>query len=739
MNALGYALVFLALFNATYGQVNNPNVVTQISDGQVQAPFPQQPPTTTRKGTKTRPAPKETVAPEEVFKPTTTSASAIDLDGYLLTIGVPPTPQPVGIAPWNTKATATLTTIITISGQRETVTVGPEDESIPLFTVTQNNGGVYACVETIYPEMKPETACIEGWTQTIVTPKSGRMTPFGEAPDTQTASQDSETQGTRTDDEEVSSNTKSDQSRPPQAEATTTKRDRTQPADDDLPFATKSRNGEDKTISDGTPLQTDSRDLPSATKTRQDRPSSADGNQQDENSVSNGNDLDTSTFASPTTDNDDTSSTVTDDTVSQSTPVVVSAGDTATNGLPSDTGAVSRPGRTTTRSPIESTGAPDIFANPSDTKTTITESGITGTYSLSTISEYGTLKGTTTVTTRYPVTQTDGSISETIIPIIIGPGGLHWTPLCNNIPCPGGGGGGGGGGVIPPCLGLLCGGGGGGGVGGGNPPSDPDDPEDPEDPDDEEDEDDEDEKTTADPQESATRTTDEPSSTPSSSSGSSCILPTTIWPLPSYTIEEASGTGSETLPSNTRSESSPSSASSPSSTSACQLPSTIWPLPSYTIEDSTKTGTADVSAPSSGFVTSTRPRASADQEPTKTTKTPPITSKRVNPPKTTSEPEDEEPEEEEPDEEETEEEEPEEPEEPPPKPKPSEAIIIYRSEFCTEFSCTASARVFEITPGEPVNPCSDRADYTESQGSIDSEDVDVGPFSAWGYEALSYH
>ncbi|KAL8979032.1 MAG: hypothetical protein Q9205_005536, partial [Flavoplaca limonia] len=50
-----------------------------------------------------------------------------------------------------------------------------------------------------------------------------------------------------------------------------------------------------------------------------------------------------------------------------------------------------------------------------------------------------------------------------------------------------------------------------------------------------------------------------------------------------------------------------------------------------------------------------------------------------------------------------------------------------------------SARVFEITPGEPVNPCSDRADYTESQGSIDSEDVDVGPFSAWGYEALEYH
>ncbi|KAL8875494.1 MAG: hypothetical protein Q9192_009036, partial [Flavoplaca navasiana] len=133
------------------------------------------------------------------------------------------------------------------------------------------------------------------------------------------------------------------------------------------------------------------------------------------------------------------------------------------------------------------------------------------------------------------------------------------------------------------------------------------------------------------------------------------------------------------------------------------------------------------------------PKASADQEPTKTTKSPSTSSSRVNPPKTTLEPEDEEPEEEEPEEEETEEEEPKEPEDPPQKPKPSEAIIIYRSEFCTEFSCTASARVFEVTPGEPVNPCSDRADYTESQGSIDSEDVDVGPFSAWGYEALSYH
>ncbi|KAL9024783.1 MAG: hypothetical protein Q9180_007808, partial [Flavoplaca navasiana] len=263
----------------------------------------------------------------------------------------------------------------------------------------------------------------------------------------------------------------------------------------------------------------------------------------------------------------------------------------------------------------------------------------------------------------------------------------------------------------------------GGGGGRDNPPSDPDDPDDPDD------EDDKDETTTTDPQESATRTTDEPSSTPSSSSGSSCILPTTIWPLPSYTIEEASGTGRETIPSNTRSESSSSSTSSPSSTSASQLPSTIWPLPSYTIEDSTETGTADVSAPASGFVTSTRPKPSADQGPTKTTKTHSTMSSDVEPPKTTSKPEEEEPEEEE----------PEEPEDPPPKPKPSEAIIIYRSEFCTEFSCTASARVFEITPGEPVNPCSDRADYTESQGSIDSEDVNVGPFSAWGYEALEYH
>ncbi|KAL8861829.1 MAG: hypothetical protein Q9178_001698 [Gyalolechia marmorata] len=688
------------------------NVVTQISDGQVQAPFPQQQIPTISEAPGTIP-PIETLVQSGIDASSTASVSAvIDLEGFLLTIGLPPTAQPVGIAPWNTLATPTLTTVVTISGQPQTVTVGPLDEPIPLLTVTQDNGGVYACVETIYTAVDPETACIEGWTQTIVTPESGPMTPFGEAPNLPSTSQD------------------------PDIQALTTS----------VQYGVIS-SPEPTSMISASPGGTLGSPGPTVTPT-----------------ASQGSTLGSS-------------------------------------------------GSTTTTSATQTTGAPDIFADPSNSQTVITESGITGTYSLSTISEYGTLTGTTTVTTEYPVTQTDGSISETIIPIVIGPGGVRWTPVCNGILCPGGGGGGGGGGgITPPCLGFLCGGGGGGGGGNPSDPTDPEDPDDPDDPDEPEDPEDPDDPD--DPEESATATsstqppssTQVSSSTTSSSSNSACVLPSTIWPLPSYTIEEASGTG--TLSSITEFVSSvvsstdgaSSSDISSSSASACLLPSTIWPLPSYTIEDLTGTVT-------SGFITSTTPKASQTPsitskppEPTSTTPSngegsiaplsdctlvqttiddsiapgpqtycscgpvvagintqtsegvvysicagepfPTVASSTLPPPEPTTEPPSEEPPLEEPPSEEPPSEEPpsEEPpseEPPPPPPKPSEAIIIYRYEFCSEIDCFSSVHIYEITPGEPVDPCSDRADYTETF-ALDATDIDLGPFSAWGYNDLSY-
>ncbi|KAL8781662.1 MAG: hypothetical protein Q9213_005904 [Squamulea squamosa] len=569
----GFLLLIISL-RAVHGQTTIPNLVTQISDGQVQAPFPQE-------QTATSSDASESLA-----------ASVTDLKGFILTIGTPPTTQPVGIAPWNTQATPTLTTVATISGKPMTVTVGPDDEPIPLFTVTQDNGGVFACVETIYTAVDQETACIEGWTQTIIEPDSGTMTPFGQSPGTTSATQDPDTQG-----------------------------DNITPSNSET-VANVSQTED--------PLPSQPSEVPDNASTR----SNVDG----------------------------ITATNSDESVPATSTVGGSVGNTATDGLPPNTGPVSSQSQTTTSDVIQITGEPNIFANPSQSQTVITESGTTGTYSLSTISEYGTLTGTTTVTTHYPVTKTDGSTSETTIPVIIGPGGVRWTPVCSGILCPGGGGGGEGGegGFTPPCLGILCGGGGGGG-----PPNEPEDPND--------------------PKASTTKKDDETSTdSPSSSTTSS-------------------------------------STSSSSTDSACILPSTIWPLPSYTVEDSTGTGTTDGPAPTSGFVTSTIPKASTDENPT-TSENPPTTSESPEPPpppppETTSEGL---------------------PTTPPPPPKPSHAVIIYHSEFCSESLCSSSARIFAITPGEPVHPCSDKADYQESY-ALDATNIDLGPFKAWEFSKLEYH
>lgn len=79
----------------------------------------------------------------------------------------------------------------------------------------------------------------------------------------------------------------------------------------------------------------------------------------------------------------------------------------------------------------------------------------------------------------------------------------------------------------------------------------------------------------------------------------------------------------------------------------------------------------------------------------------------------------------------------------PPKPKASEAIIIYREDSCGDLDCTSFGHVFEITPGEPVNPCKDDDvfgdSYTQSVANDDSDyPVHFGPFKAHDIDGLQY-
>ncbi|KAL8946359.1 MAG: hypothetical protein Q9222_007235, partial [Ikaeria aurantiellina] len=102
------------------------------------------------------------------------------MDGFLLTIGTPPTlTQPVGIFSWDTLATPTLTTEVTVSGEPSTMTVGPADTPIPLMTIMENNGAVVACVQTVYTAMGARTGCILGWETTIKTATGGPITSTG--------------------------------------------------------------------------------------------------------------------------------------------------------------------------------------------------------------------------------------------------------------------------------------------------------------------------------------------------------------------------------------------------------------------------------------------------------------------------------------------------------------------------------------------------------------------------------
>ncbi|KAL9045244.1 MAG: hypothetical protein Q9214_001687, partial [Letrouitia sp. 1 TL-2023] len=73
------------------------------------------------------------------------------------------------------------------------------------------------------------------------------------------------------------------------------------------------------------------------------------------------------------------------------------------------------------------TKGPDIFS-ASAPATVVTQNGTTATFRRETYSQYATLKGTTTITTSATVTDEDGDTHPTDFPVIVGPGGVHWTP-----------------------------------------------------------------------------------------------------------------------------------------------------------------------------------------------------------------------------------------------------------------------------------------------------------------------
>ena len=438
------------------------------------------------------------------------------MEGFLVTIGTPATlTQPVGVASWDTQATPTLTTVVSISGQPQTITLGPSNTPIPLITVTENNGGIYACVETTYSVMGPRTGCILGWSQTISTPASGSFTPFGTGPfgsslpfqtgGTQAISTGGSPSGTSgagtggvsplstniggasspsvsgifgpstglpptggvsgtgTNGGGVQTGTSNPVPSGSPSDAVTsvpTGIGFTGPGTGLSPSNTLQPSGSGITgpgtgLSPSNILQpsgTNSGSNPTGTPiptgSQQSNPTiQPSGPSQLSGSAPSGGALPSGSQG--TSGGSPPTSAIIPPSGTQGT----TGGAIPTTGAPApSSGAPTQgPGNTgtslggaTTQAPAAMTSSPNIFANPSQSNTVITQSGVTGTYSLQTFSEFATLTGTTTITTDYPVTKSDGSTSETHFPVIVGPGGVHWEPTCNGILCPAGGGGGGG-------------------------------------------------------------------------------------------------------------------------------------------------------------------------------------------------------------------------------------------------------------------------------------------------------
>ncbi|KAL9035940.1 MAG: hypothetical protein Q9214_006357, partial [Letrouitia sp. 1 TL-2023] len=465
--------IFLASIHAATIPPSPPPLVSQISDGQVQGP---------------------TAAP---FPPPSSGA----MEGFLLTLGTPATlTQPVGVSSWDTSASPTLTTEVTISGSPMTVILGPTNTPIPLMTITENNGAVIECIRTTYSVQGPRTGCVSGWQQTIKTAASGTMTPYSGSPsgnpapktgggpvgapggtnapggpvNTNTAQGPGGTMGginsgapsqpftasnlnpggtnaggvlpeTTNEGNPINTNT-------PQVHGGTTGGGTGGALHPTLagsgPGATRAGGAPSEASTGGTPLKTTG-EGPVGTNTGEPPVGTGTGGKISANpdgTITGGTLLGTNTGGAPGQTTGRAPSLSTGKNAEQASnggtaggtnpggnkPTSNGPGAPTNGGTPGNTGAL-----VTTPAPGATPTQPDIFANPSDTQTVITASGITGTFVKETLSGYASLTGTTTIATQSPVTEPDGSTSQTSFPVIIGPGGVHWGNA-------GGGGGGGG-------------------------------------------------------------------------------------------------------------------------------------------------------------------------------------------------------------------------------------------------------------------------------------------------------
>ena len=82
--------------------------------------------------------------------------------------------------------------------------------------------------------------------------------------------------------------------------------------------------------------------------------------------------------------------------------------------------------------------------------TTLSDTEGIATYSRQTYSNLISLTEASTIRTSAERKISASIVALTTVPVIFGPGGVHWTPSCDSLPCPGGGLG------VPTCIGIIC-------------------------------------------------------------------------------------------------------------------------------------------------------------------------------------------------------------------------------------------------------------------------------------------
>ncbi|KAL9038089.1 MAG: hypothetical protein Q9214_005423, partial [Letrouitia sp. 1 TL-2023] len=335
-------------------------------------------------------------------------APTTKLEGFLLTLGTPATlTQPIGIKSWNQKATPTLTTVVSISGAPRTVTLGPSDKPVPLMTVTKNDGAVVVCVQTTYSVAGPRTGCVSGWQKTIKPSSKSPKTPHPGPVKTATKG----SKPTHTNREKPPTKTAS-------KEAGTTDKGPPGPA----PTKTRGVGGKatrgkttHKKTKHGAATPTKG---PAPTKNPGSGPKGTKSRATKHEGTKGGTEGGTRPGKTPAPTAKATKKHPTKGHGTKDPGKTHSQNNAQTTKHPTKGHGTKGPGKTHTENNAQTTKSPDIFAHPSQSKTVITQSGITGTYSRQTFSKYATLKGTTTIKTHYPVTNTAGDTSETDFSII---------------------------------------------------------------------------------------------------------------------------------------------------------------------------------------------------------------------------------------------------------------------------------------------------------------------------------